>query len=385
MVAAHSPVDIAALKERHPLGEVVEAAGVRLRGRGRVRQGVCPFHEEAEGSFTVYADTERWYCFGCGEGGDVLDFLQRSRRPEPAGGDPAVRRLAARNTPGSRQPATRQGGGSAARPGAADGRGAVLRGRSLRRSPRGAGVPRLAGHRPRHRDEPRPRLRAGARAARGARLRRLRRRTDPRERAVRRARRALRRDGGRPRGRERTHPLAGGTGHRPRSARRASRRCPAPSPCSGMGRLGPAPPWAVVTEGVFDWLLLTRVGPARLRRPRHAGHGASGRRPARLPPRLPRLRQRRRRARGHGGARRPARPPRRRRDPARRASPTWPTWPRSRRGAESSCACSNGRPAPPANPPIPPDGHRTARLPTSRAASACPPHQPPTGRRRDDR
>ena len=53
------------------------AAGVQLRGRGRVRQGVCPFHEEAEGSFTVYADTERFYCFGCGAGGDVLDFVRR--------------------------------------------------------------------------------------------------------------------------------------------------------------------------------------------------------------------------------------------------------------------------------------------------------------------
>ncbi len=72
-----STVDIPALKARHPLGGVVEAAGVQLRGRVRVRQGVCPFHEETEGSFTVYADTQRWYCFGCGLGGDVLDFIQR--------------------------------------------------------------------------------------------------------------------------------------------------------------------------------------------------------------------------------------------------------------------------------------------------------------------
>ena len=36
------------------------------------------FHEETEASFTVYADTQRWYCFGCGLGGDVLDFIQRS-------------------------------------------------------------------------------------------------------------------------------------------------------------------------------------------------------------------------------------------------------------------------------------------------------------------
>ena len=78
MVVAHTTVDIPALKARHPLGDVVESAGVRLRGTGRVRQGVCPFHEEVEGSFTVYSDSQRFYCFGCGLGGDVLDFLQRT-------------------------------------------------------------------------------------------------------------------------------------------------------------------------------------------------------------------------------------------------------------------------------------------------------------------
>ena len=77
MVTAN--VDIPALKARHPLAEVVESAGVKLKGRGRVRQGICPFHDEAEGSFTAYGDSERWYCFGCGLGGDVLDFVQRSQ------------------------------------------------------------------------------------------------------------------------------------------------------------------------------------------------------------------------------------------------------------------------------------------------------------------
>ncbi|MCY3923334.1 MAG: CHC2 zinc finger domain-containing protein, partial [Chloroflexi bacterium] len=57
MNAAPARIDIAALKRRHPLGDVVEAASVELRGRGRVRQGLCPFHEETAGSFTVYADT----------------------------------------------------------------------------------------------------------------------------------------------------------------------------------------------------------------------------------------------------------------------------------------------------------------------------------------
>ena len=77
MVAANATVDIPSLKARHLLGDAVEAAGVALRGKGRVRQGVCPFHQENEGSFTVYADTEKFYCFGCGVGGDVLDFVQR--------------------------------------------------------------------------------------------------------------------------------------------------------------------------------------------------------------------------------------------------------------------------------------------------------------------
>ena len=91
-MTAPATVDIAALKRRHHLGDTVEAAGVELRGRGRVRQGVCPFHAEAEGSFTVYGDTERWWCFGCGAGGDVLDFVQRV---EGVGLPGAIRRLEA--------------------------------------------------------------------------------------------------------------------------------------------------------------------------------------------------------------------------------------------------------------------------------------------------
>ena len=77
MVAGNATVDIPSLKARNPLGDTVEAAGIALKGKGRVRQGVCPFHEEVEGSFTVYADSERFYCFGCGAGGDVLDFVGR--------------------------------------------------------------------------------------------------------------------------------------------------------------------------------------------------------------------------------------------------------------------------------------------------------------------
>ena len=96
VIATSDKVDIAELKARHPLGDAVEAAGIVLHGKGRVRQGVCPFHQEAEGSFTVYGDSQRYYCFGCGAGGDVLDFVGRMEGltlPE------AIRRLDDGTTP----------------------------------------------------------------------------------------------------------------------------------------------------------------------------------------------------------------------------------------------------------------------------------------------
>lgn len=50
---------------------------VQLKVRGRKAVGLCPFHGERTPSFSV--DTERglWYCFGCGEGGSVYNFLMR--------------------------------------------------------------------------------------------------------------------------------------------------------------------------------------------------------------------------------------------------------------------------------------------------------------------
>ena len=131
MVVANATVDIAELKARHPLGDAVEAAGIALRGKGRVRQGVCPFHKESEGSFTVYGDTERFYCFGCGAGGDVLDFVQRNGKPDPARGHPAAgqRFPTGDNRCGSSDgsSSTRCARDSSPRSGAADGGGAVLR------------------------------------------------------------------------------------------------------------------------------------------------------------------------------------------------------------------------------------------------------------------
>src|SRR5262249_41470494 len=69
--------DIAELKLMYPLREVVEGAGVRLSRSGSNRfVGLCPFHEDRNPSFYVYADRQRFVCFGCKSRGDVVAFVR---------------------------------------------------------------------------------------------------------------------------------------------------------------------------------------------------------------------------------------------------------------------------------------------------------------------
>jgi hypothetical protein len=50
---------------------------VKLKRSGRGYKGLCPFHEENTPSFYVTPDMGSYKCFGCGEGGDVIDFLMK--------------------------------------------------------------------------------------------------------------------------------------------------------------------------------------------------------------------------------------------------------------------------------------------------------------------
>ena len=256
-------VDIPALKARHPLGDSVEAAGVRLRGRGRVRQGVCPFHDEAEGSFTVYGDSERFYCFGCGEGGDVLDFIQRSEGlslPEAIArldGSPGLAPRAAIRPAGTRRP-----------------RSAALPPRDptlltaaarfyagwLRRCPeareylasRGVGPVAAA--------------RLGLGYAPGGGLRLGLESLGFSEKRIRDSGLFMERGAERFAGMVVVPDASGGlvrwlVGRAIDPDRTPRFQAPTgPKPVLGLGRLGPARPWAVVAEGVFDWLALTGWG-----------------------------------------------------------------------------------------------------------------------------
>lgn len=64
------------LKYRSDIEQVV-GSYVNLRRRGSTLSGLCPFHSEKSPSFTVYPDTQSFFCFGCGAAGDVINFIRR--------------------------------------------------------------------------------------------------------------------------------------------------------------------------------------------------------------------------------------------------------------------------------------------------------------------
>ena len=65
------------VRERARIDEVV-GEHVTLRGGGvGSMKGLCPFHDEKTPSFHVRPALGRWHCFGCGEGGDVISFVQK--------------------------------------------------------------------------------------------------------------------------------------------------------------------------------------------------------------------------------------------------------------------------------------------------------------------
>jgi DNA primase len=67
--------------------DIVRVVGeyVRLKKTGKDFSGLCPFHQEKTPSFTVSPIKQIFYCFGCGKGGDVFNFVmdvEKSAFPE---------------------------------------------------------------------------------------------------------------------------------------------------------------------------------------------------------------------------------------------------------------------------------------------------------------
>ncbi|TMS53553.1 DNA primase [Mycobacterium sp. DBP42] len=77
MAGRISDRDIAAIREKVRIEDVV-GDYVQLRRAGAdSMKGLCPFHDEKSPSFHVRPNHGHFHCFGCGEGGDVYAFVQK--------------------------------------------------------------------------------------------------------------------------------------------------------------------------------------------------------------------------------------------------------------------------------------------------------------------
>lgn len=71
------------LSELRARTDIEELIGryTEIKHRGtRTPTALCPFHTEKTPSFVVYRDTQSYYCFGCGAGGDAITFVKNIER-----------------------------------------------------------------------------------------------------------------------------------------------------------------------------------------------------------------------------------------------------------------------------------------------------------------
>ena len=74
-MALYTQESIERVKDATDMVEVVSARS-ELRRVGARHVGLCPFHEERTPSFSVNAESKLYHCFGCGEAGDVIRFVE---------------------------------------------------------------------------------------------------------------------------------------------------------------------------------------------------------------------------------------------------------------------------------------------------------------------
>lgn len=75
-MAFYSEQVIEDVKSANDIVDVISSY-VTLKRKGSSYFGLCPFHKEKTGSFSVAPDKQIYHCFGCGEGGDVIKFIMK--------------------------------------------------------------------------------------------------------------------------------------------------------------------------------------------------------------------------------------------------------------------------------------------------------------------
>ena len=214
------------------------------------------------GSFTVYGDSERFYCFGCGAGGDVLDFVQKI---EGIGLPEAIRRLGG-NLGDQVRPRTKRvssppaGNPPPPRNPTLLTEAARFYARELRRNPEGRGYLASRGI------GLEGAFRLGVGLASGQGLRLHLQKAGFSEKSMQNSGLFLGQGAERFANMVVLPDIVGGIVHwlggraiDPAAVPRFQAP-PGPKPVLGLGRLGRAPRWVVLTEGLFDWLTLAHWG-----------------------------------------------------------------------------------------------------------------------------
>ena len=65
------------IKARLDIADVISSYGVNVRAAGSGKVACCPFHNEKTPSFHINSGRGFYHCFGCGESGDVIKFVQK--------------------------------------------------------------------------------------------------------------------------------------------------------------------------------------------------------------------------------------------------------------------------------------------------------------------
>lgn len=65
------------VKARTDIVELISSYGVQIRSAGSSKKACCPFHNEKTPSFNINEAKGYYHCFGCGESGDAIKFVQK--------------------------------------------------------------------------------------------------------------------------------------------------------------------------------------------------------------------------------------------------------------------------------------------------------------------
>ena len=77
MAGGITEATIEEIKARVDLADLIASYGVQVKSAGSSKKACCPFHHEKTPSFNINESKGFYHCFGCGESGDAIKFVEK--------------------------------------------------------------------------------------------------------------------------------------------------------------------------------------------------------------------------------------------------------------------------------------------------------------------